>query len=64
MVPAVRVVNSRSLVPRLSWNVNGTRVESLVSFLRKHDVVEMVLKQKGDFFLRCSTNYAFNARYV
>ena len=37
-----------SLVPRLSQNVNCAHVESLVSFLRKHDVIEIGLKQKGN----------------
>ena len=36
------------LVPRLSQNANCTCVESLVSFLRKHDVIEIGLKQKGN----------------
>ena len=30
-----------SLVPRLSWNMNMYRVESLVSFERKHDVIKI-----------------------
>ena len=37
-----------SLVPRLSQNANMYHKESLVSFLRMHDVIEMVLKQKGN----------------
>ena len=37
-----------SLVPRLSRNANCTRMESLVSFLRKHDVIKIGLKQKGN----------------
>ena len=37
-----------SLVPRLSWNANMYRRESLVFFLRKHDVIEIELKQKGN----------------
>jgi len=37
-----------SLVPRLSWNANMYRAESLVSFLRKHDVIKIGLKQKGN----------------
>ena len=45
-----------SLVPRLSRNTNMYRVESLVSFVRKHDVIKIGPKQKR--FARCSTNYA------
>ena len=37
-----------SLVPRLSRNVNMYHVESLVSFLRKHDVIKIGQKQKGN----------------
>ena len=37
-----------SLVPRLSRNVNMYRVESLVSFLHKHDVIKIGQKQKGN----------------
>ena len=37
-----------NLVPRLSRNANCTRVESLVSFLRKHDIIKIGLKQKGN----------------
>ena len=37
-----------SLVPRLSRNASCTRVESLVSILRRHDVIEIGLKQKGN----------------
>ena len=37
-----------SLVPRLSWNANMYRAESLVSFLRKHDVIKIGPKQKGN----------------
>ena len=47
--PAVR--NSyckRSLVPRLSRNANMYRVESLVSFVRKHDVIKIGQKQKSN----------------
>jgi len=33
------------------------RVESLVSFVRKHDVIKIEQKQKATF-ARCSTNYA------
>ena len=42
-----------SLVPRLSRNANMYRVESLVSFVRKHDVI----KNRKAMFARCSTNY-------
>ena len=37
-----------SLIPRLSRNANIYRGESLVSFLRKHDVIKIGLKQKGN----------------
>ena len=37
-----------SLVPRLSQNANMYRVESLVSFLHKHDVIKIGPKQKGN----------------
>ena len=37
-----------SLIPRLSRNANYTRVETLVSFLRKHDIIKIGLKQKGN----------------
>ena len=37
-----------SLVPRLSWNANMYRVESLVSFIRNHDVIKIGPKQKGN----------------
>ena len=37
-----------SLVPRLSWNANMYRAESLVSFLRKHDVIKIGPEQKGN----------------
>ena len=37
-----------SFVPRLSWNANMYHWESLVSFLRKHDVIKIGLKQKGN----------------
>ena len=39
----------------------GMRVcvgESLVSFLRKHDVIKIGPKQKGNVFVHCSTSYA------
>ena len=41
------IVNG-SLVPRLSWSANIYRAESLVSFLRKHDVIKIGPKQKGN----------------
>ena len=37
-----------SLIPRLSRNVNMYRVQSLVSFVRKHDVIKIGQKQKGN----------------
>ena len=36
-----------SLVPRLSWNPNIYRGESLVSFLHKHDVIKIGLNRKA-----------------
>ena len=36
-----------NLVPRLSRNANCTCVESLVSFLRKQDIIKIGLKRKG-----------------
>ena len=58
-----------SLVPRLSWNANMYRVESLVSFLRKHDVIKIGLKQKGNVLrviqptmLQCSVCMIFDAQ--
>ena len=42
------VALSFSLVPRLSWNANMYRVESLVSLIRKHDVIKIGPKQKGN----------------
>ena len=38
-----------SLVPRLSRNANCACVESLVYFPHKHDIIEIRLKQKGNF---------------
>ena len=38
-----------SVVPRLSRNANMYRAESLVSFLRKHDIIKIGLKQKATF---------------
>ena len=37
-----------SLVPRLPWNANMYRGESLVSFLRKHDIIKIGSKGKGN----------------
>ena len=37
-----------SLVPRLSRNANMYRGEGLVFFLRKHDVIKIGPKQKGN----------------
>ena len=37
-----------NLVPRLFWNVNMYRAESLVSFLRRHDVIKIGPEQKGN----------------
>ena len=37
-----------SLVPRLPQNVNMYHRESLVSFLHKHDIIKIRLKQKGN----------------
>ena len=52
-----------SLVPRLSRNANMYRVESLVSFVRKHDVIKIGQKLKATF---CSlfNQLCFNARCV
>ena len=38
-----------SLVPRLPWNANVCRGESLVSLLREHDVIKIGPEQKGNF---------------
>ena len=46
--PYLRYCLSSSLVPRLSRNAKMYRGESLVSFLRKHDVIKIGLKQKGN----------------
>ena len=40
---------SPSLVPRLSWNANIYRAESLVSFVRKHDVSKIGPNRKATF---------------
>ena len=37
-----------SLIPRLSRNANMYHVESLVSFLHKHDVIKIGQKRKGN----------------
>ena len=52
-----------SLVPRLSQNANMYHVESLVSFVRKHDVIKIGQKQKATF---CTlfNQLCFNARCV
>ena len=52
-----------SLVSRLSRNANMYRVESLVSFVRKHDIIKIGQKQKGNV---CAlfNQLRFNARCV
>ena len=45
-----------SLVPRLSWNANIYRTESLVSFVCKHDIIKIGQNRKATFAC-CSTNY-------
>ena len=52
-----------SLIPRLSWNANIYCAESLVSFVRKHDVSKIGQKQKGNV---CTlfNQLRFNARCV
>ena len=52
------VISNDSLVPRLSRNANMYRAESLVSFLRKHDVNQNRTKTERQCFVHCSTNYA------
>ena len=49
-----------SLIPRLFWNPNMYRRESLVSFLHKHDVIKIYcrIKSERQHFAHCSTNYA------
>ena len=42
------VLYFHSLIPRLSRNANMYHTESLVSFLRKHDVIKIGPKQKGN----------------
>ena len=57
--PYLRYCLSSSLVPRLSWNAKMYRGESLVYFLRKHDVRNQnKTKTERQCFARCSTNYA------
>ena len=58
-----------SLVPKLSRNPNMYREESLVSFLCKHDVIKIGLKQKGNVLcvvqptmLQCSVCIIFDAQ--
>ena len=60
-----------SLVPRLSWNANMYHTKSLVSFLRKPDVIKIGLKQKGNVLrvvqptmLQRSVYMLFNARQL
>ena len=52
-----------SLIPRLSRNVNMYRVESLVHFVRKHDVIKIGQKLKAEF---CALfiQLCFNTRCV
>ena len=52
-----------SLVPRLSWNANIYRAESLVSFVRKHDVIKIGQKQKGNIYALFN-QLCFNTRCV
>ena len=58
-------LHNDSLVPRLSRNANMYRVESLVSFVRKHDVslIKIGQKQNGNV---CAlfNQLRFNARCV
>jgi len=62
------MLNVCSLVPRLSWNTNMYCAESLVSFLRKHDVIKIGPKQKDVLrvvqptMLQRSVCMLFNAR--
>ena len=52
-----------SLIPRLSRNANMYRVESLVSFVRKHDIIKIGQKQKGNVCALFNQLH-FNARCV
>jgi len=47
MLPCLKCC-SDSLVPRLPQNTNMYHGESLVSFLPKHDIMEIGLKHKGN----------------
>ena len=58
-----------SLVPRLPWKANMYCGESLVSFLRKHDIIKIGPKEKGNILrvvqptmLQCSVCMIFDAR--
>ena len=55
-----------SLVPRLSWNANMYHAESLVSFLRKHDVIKIgpgnILRVVQPTMLQRLVCMLFNAR--
>ena len=50
--PWTSAMCSGSLVPRLPQNANMYCRESLVSFLRKHDVIEIGLRQRLAHFSR------------
>ena len=52
-----------TLIPRLSWNMNMYPVESLVSFLRKHDVIKIDKNRKA-MFCALFNQLCFNARCV
>ena len=58
-----RLYKASSLVPRLSRNANIYRAESLVSFVRKHDVSKIGPNRKATF---CAffNQLCFNARCV
>jgi len=65
----LRVRMRTRFVPRLSWNANMYRAESLVSLLRKHDVIKTGPEQKGSVLhvvqptmLQRSVCMLFNAR--
>ena len=45
---ASSITSISNLIPRLPWNANLYRWESLVYFLREHDVIKIGLKQKGN----------------
>ena len=65
---STREIASCSLVPRLSQNMNMYCGESLVYFLRKHDIIKIGPKQKGyvvqPAMLQHSECMIFDARYV